>query len=164
MRLLHLYSSAFLFPVDFLQNFEDLNEKIDNIQIELNGGQNVFLGAEPGHDHLGVHDDEHGEEEGAANSKSSVSHLVTFIMIKPHDFVELFQFLPKNIWRNPPRMRTMSPVQRTARMFEKSCLVWKVKAVSPTTTAAVMKNAWMTTLWSKNVTKTPAEYHMRLST
>ena len=153
-----------LFSVDLLHDLQDLNEEVDDVQVELDGCEDVLLGAESGHDHLGVHDDEHGEEEGAANSKSSVSHLITFIMIKPRDFDELFQFLPKNIWRNPPRMRTMSPVQRTARMLEKSCLVWNVKAVSPTTTAAVMKNAWMTTLWSKNVTKTPAEYHMRLST
>jgi len=54
--------------------------------------------------------------------------------------------LPKKIWRKPPRMRTMRPVVRAAYMLEKSCLVWKVKAVKPMTTAAVRKKAWMTTL------------------
>ena len=79
-------------PIDFLQDLEDLDEEVDDVQVELDGCEDVLLGAESGHDHLGVHDDEHGEEEGAANSESSVSHLVTCIMIKPHDFVELFQF------------------------------------------------------------------------
>ena len=33
-----------------------------------------------------------------------------------------------------------------------------MKAVRPMTTAAVRKKAWMTTLWSKNVTRTPTVY------
>ena len=41
-----------LFSVYLLQYFEDFNEKIDDVQIELNGSQDVFLGAESGHDHL----------------------------------------------------------------------------------------------------------------
>ena len=64
--------------------------------------------------------------------------------------------LPMKIWRKPPRMRTMSPVKRAACMLEKSRLVWNVKAVRPTTTAAVRKKACTTTAWSKKVTSTPA--------
>ena len=66
-----------LFSVDFFQNFEDLNEEIDNVQVELDGGQDVLFSAEPGHDHLGVHDDEQREEEGASHSQGGVSQLVT---------------------------------------------------------------------------------------
>ena len=65
-----------LFSVDFLQNFEDLNEEIDYVQVELDCVQNVLLSTEPGHDHLGVHDDEHGEEECSPHSQGSVSHLI----------------------------------------------------------------------------------------
>ena len=68
--------TSWLFSVDFLQNFEDLNEEIDYVQVELNGGQDVLLSTEPGHDHLGVHDDEHGEEESSSHSQGSVSHLI----------------------------------------------------------------------------------------
>ena len=67
-----IFFSFFLFPVDFLQNFEDLNEKIDDIQIELNGGQNVFLGAEPGHDHLGVENDEAWIEKSSSHQKQEL--------------------------------------------------------------------------------------------
>ena len=66
----------FLLPVDFLQNFKDFNEKIDDVQIELNCCQNVFLGAESGHDHLGVVDDEEREEKSSPHSHGGVRQLV----------------------------------------------------------------------------------------
>ena len=41
-----------LFSVDLLQYLQDFNEKIDNVQVELNGSQDVFFSTESGHDHL----------------------------------------------------------------------------------------------------------------
>ena len=64
-------------PIDFLQDLEDLDEEVDDVQVELDGGQDVLLGAESGHDHLSVHDDEQREEEGAAHSQGGVSELIT---------------------------------------------------------------------------------------
>ena len=65
-----------LFSVDFLQNLEDLDEEVDDVQVELDGGQDVLLGAESGHDHLRVHDDEQREEEGPAHRQRRVRQLV----------------------------------------------------------------------------------------
>ena len=47
-----------LFPVNFLENLEDFNEKVDDVQIELDGGDDVFFGGDASHNHLGVIDDE----------------------------------------------------------------------------------------------------------
>merc|ERR1712241_1628430 len=66
-----------LFPVDLLQYLEDFNEKIDNVQVELNGSQDVFLSTESGHDHLGVVYDKEREQQCSSNSHSRVCHLVT---------------------------------------------------------------------------------------
>merc|ERR1712241_724812 len=66
-----------LFSINLLQYLEDLNEKIDDIQVELNGCQDVFLSAESGHDHLGVVYDEEREQKSSSNRHSRVCHLVT---------------------------------------------------------------------------------------
>ena len=63
----------FSLPIDFLQDLEDLDEEVDDVQVELDCGQNVLLSAESLHDHLGVHDDEQREEEGAAHGHGGVS-------------------------------------------------------------------------------------------
>merc|ERR1712026_248316 len=68
--------SNHLFSVYFLQNFEDFNEQIDDVQIELDGGQDVFLCTESGHDHLGIVDDEEGEEESSSHCHGGVSQLI----------------------------------------------------------------------------------------
>ncbi len=39
-------------PVDSLEDLEDLDEEVDDVQIELNGGGDVLLRRDPGHDHL----------------------------------------------------------------------------------------------------------------
>ena len=44
--------------VDFLKDLEDLDEEVDDVQVQLDGGQDVLLGGHAGHDHLGVVDDE----------------------------------------------------------------------------------------------------------
>ena len=38
--------------VDFLQNLEDLDEKVDDVEVQLDGRHNVLLGTQPGHNHL----------------------------------------------------------------------------------------------------------------
>ena len=65
-----------LLSVDLLQDLKDLDEEVDDVQVELDGGQDVLLGTKSGHDHLGVHNDEHGEEECSSHSQSSVCHLI----------------------------------------------------------------------------------------
>ena len=47
-----------LFAIHFFHDFKDLNEQVDDIQIEFDGGNNVFFGGHSFHDHLGVKDDE----------------------------------------------------------------------------------------------------------
>ena len=51
-NIFYIQCLIILFPVDLLQYLEDFNEKIDNVQVELNGSQDIFLSAESGHDHL----------------------------------------------------------------------------------------------------------------
>ena len=47
-----------LFPIDFLEDLENLKEEIDDVQVELNGGDDVILRRNFGHDHLCVKNDE----------------------------------------------------------------------------------------------------------
>jgi hypothetical protein len=39
-------------PVDPLEDLKDLDEEVDDVQVELNGGGDVLLRGDPGHDHL----------------------------------------------------------------------------------------------------------------
>jgi hypothetical protein len=39
-------------PVDSLKDLEDLDEEVDDVQVELNGGRDVLLRGDPGHYHL----------------------------------------------------------------------------------------------------------------
>merc|ERR1719234_2455536 len=55
------------FPVDFLKNLEDFNEEIDDVEVQLDGRHNVFLGTQSGHNHLSVKDDEEREEESSSH-------------------------------------------------------------------------------------------------
>lgn len=47
-----LNSSGYLLPVDFLKDFENLDEEVDNVEVELDGCHDVLLRAHTGHDHL----------------------------------------------------------------------------------------------------------------
>jgi len=67
---------AILFSVDLLQDLEDLDEEVDDVQIELDGGHDVLLGTQTGHDHLGVVNDEQGEEKGSPHCHGCVCQLV----------------------------------------------------------------------------------------
>ena len=51
-NIFYIQCFIILFSVDLLQYLEDFNEKIDNVQIELNGSQDVFFSTESGHYHL----------------------------------------------------------------------------------------------------------------
>ena len=50
--------TEFSFTVQFSHNLEDLNEKVDYIQVQFDGRDNVFLWRNSSHDHVGVIDDE----------------------------------------------------------------------------------------------------------
>ena len=50
--------TEFSFTIQFSHNLEDLNEKVDYIQVQFDGCDNVFLGRNSGHDHVSVVDDE----------------------------------------------------------------------------------------------------------
>ena len=54
----NIYVGMTLFAIHFFHDFKDLNEQVDDIQIEFDGGNNVFFGGHSFHDHLGVKDDE----------------------------------------------------------------------------------------------------------
>ena len=41
-----------LLPVDLLKDLQDLDEEVDNVQVELDGGHDVLLSTQPGHNHL----------------------------------------------------------------------------------------------------------------
>ena len=45
-------SPAASLPVDLLEYLEDLDEEVDDVEVQLDGGHDVLLGAQPGHDHL----------------------------------------------------------------------------------------------------------------
>lgn len=46
-----------LFAVDFLKNLEDFYEEVDDVEIKLDGGNDIFLGRDPLHNHLCVKND-----------------------------------------------------------------------------------------------------------
>ena len=40
-------------PVALLKDLEDLDEEVDDVEVELDGGHNVLLCTQSGHNHLG---------------------------------------------------------------------------------------------------------------
>jgi len=67
--------SPSLFPVDLLEDLEDLDEEVDDVEVELDCSHDVLLGTQPGHDHLCVEDDEEGEEESSTHSHGGLCQL-----------------------------------------------------------------------------------------
>ena len=51
-----------------LQNSEDVDEEIDDVQVQFDGGHDVFLGGHFVHDHLSVVDDEQSEHSHASET------------------------------------------------------------------------------------------------
>ena len=51
-----MFDNSNLLPVDLVQDLEDLNEEVDDVEVQLDGGDDVFLGGDAGHDHVGVED------------------------------------------------------------------------------------------------------------
>ena len=41
-----------LLPVDLLEDLENLDEEVDNVEVQLDGGHDVLLRVQPFHDHL----------------------------------------------------------------------------------------------------------------
>ena len=52
-----------LLSVDLVQYLEDLDEEVDDVEVELDGGDDVLLRTDAGHDHVGVEYDEACKEE-----------------------------------------------------------------------------------------------------
>lgn len=47
---------------------ENVEEEVDDVQVQLDGRQDVFLGWEPMDDHVRVVDEEQGENDGSADA------------------------------------------------------------------------------------------------
>lgn len=52
-----------------VEDTENVQEEVDNIQVEVNGGQDVLLRRELLHQHAGVIDDEATEDQGPSSSQ-----------------------------------------------------------------------------------------------
>ena len=51
-----------------------MHEEVENVQVEVDGRQDVLLGRHAVHDHGGIVDDEEREEDGACDSNTFVQH------------------------------------------------------------------------------------------
>ena len=51
-----MFDNSNLLPVDLVQDLEDLDEEVDDVEVQLDGGDDVLLGGDTGHDHVGVED------------------------------------------------------------------------------------------------------------
>lgn len=49
-------------PPGFADDAKDVEEEVDDVQVELNGCRDVVLRWHPVHDHVGVKDEEKGEQ------------------------------------------------------------------------------------------------------
>ena len=59
----------------YADNAEDISEEVDDVQVEVEGGENVLLGTErvlvfPAHHHLSVVDNVEGEDESSHTAKA----------------------------------------------------------------------------------------------
>lgn len=52
-----------------VEDAENVQEEVDNVQVEVNGGQDVLLRRELLHQHAGVIDDEATEDQGPSSSQ-----------------------------------------------------------------------------------------------
>lgn len=53
---------------------QNVQEQVDNIQVQVDRSVDVFLGGHLVHDHVGVIDNEEGEEESATDGQSQLYH------------------------------------------------------------------------------------------
>lgn len=52
-----------------VQNTQDMQEEVDNVQVEVDGGQNVLLRGELLHQHVGIVDDKATEDKCPSSSQ-----------------------------------------------------------------------------------------------
>lgn len=52
-----------------VEDAQNVQEEVDDVQVEVNGGQDVLLRRELLHQHAGVVDDEATEDQGASSSQ-----------------------------------------------------------------------------------------------
>ena len=50
---------------------QDVQEEVDDVEVEVDGGVHVVLGRDALHDHLCVEDDEEGEEDGSPDGEAA---------------------------------------------------------------------------------------------
>lgn len=67
-----LLLSVLLHGVEDTQHVE---EEVDDVQVEVDGGQDVFLGGELLHQQVGVIDDESTEDQSSASSRHQLRHV-----------------------------------------------------------------------------------------
>lgn len=51
-----------------VEQTQDVQEEVDNVQVQVDGGQDVLLGGELLHEQVGVVDDETAEYQGSGSS------------------------------------------------------------------------------------------------
>ena len=69
-----LFSRVPNLTVGLVEDLENLHEQVDDVQVELDGGQDVFLLTDTAHDHLGVVHNEKAEQNGAKNGHASLGN------------------------------------------------------------------------------------------
>lgn len=55
-----------------VEHTQDVQEEVDNVQVEVDGSQDVFLGGELLHQKVGVVDDEAAEDQGPGSGKDQL--------------------------------------------------------------------------------------------
>jgi len=58
-----------------IENLEDLQEEIDDVEIEINGSENVFLGRQLVEQHVGVHNNETRKQNGTEDGEHELHGL-----------------------------------------------------------------------------------------
>lgn len=66
-----------------VEDTENVQEEVDNIQVEVNGGQDVLLRRELLHQHAGVIDDEATEDQGPSSSQEQTC--IITVEEEPHE-------------------------------------------------------------------------------
>lgn len=54
-----------LIPVQLVKDSEYVEEEIDDVEVQVDGGEDVFFRGQGGHHHLCVEDEEEAEQDGA---------------------------------------------------------------------------------------------------
>lgn len=59
-----------------VQDAENVQEEVDDVQVEVDGGQHMLLGGELVHEEVGVIDDEGTEEESTCPGVHQLHHII----------------------------------------------------------------------------------------